>query len=459
MTRVHTLVSLGYNGFLSPSYHYLPWIISNSTESHPPDEVAGVIGDVGSQLCKFGYAGEDQPKHVFHSAGGLDIPLETCKDKESTNFCSSLPSVKGKRRWRTGDENIPSRSDCTEIHSISRRGSKAIERWDLWEELWAHAFERMRAEPTERPVLCVEGCQPDIARTQRTKILEVMHETFQVPASYLVDGGVLSAFSAGRATGVVCDLGYSGISVVPVVEGHALHVATKTSTRGLGWLMSKAIETLDEACPSKEFAPRYGLSTSTLSFRSFWRREVASDYIASCAVVRPYVLPDNMGAVPSPDECTYELPDGTAITVDETMRLMAETLFQEGSLASTSSYENSKEGSQTPSTADLPLDELCHSAIVSSDEDVRKELLSSILLCGGGSLIQGMPERLGWELSQRLPNSLKIKVLAGGAVERRFAAWIGGSILSCLGTFQQLWVSKSEYEEQGAERICLERFE
>ncbi len=395
---------------------------------------------------------------MFHSAG-LDISLETCKDKESTNFCSS-PFVKGKRRWRTGDENIPRRSDCTEIHSVSRLGSTAIERWDLWEELWVHAFERMKAEPTERPVLCVEGCQPDTARAQRPKILEVMHETFEVPASYLVGGGVLSAFSAGRATGVVCDLGYSGISIVPVVEGRALRMSTKISTRGLGWLMSKAIETLDEACPSKEFAPRYGSSTSTSSFHSFWRREVAADYLASCAVIRPYVLPDIMGAVPSPDECTYELPDGTAITVTEEMRLVAETIFQEGSLAPTSSNENSKEEGQTPPTAaDLSLDELCHSAIVSSDEDVRKELLSSILLCGGGSLIQGMPERLGWELSQHLPNALKIKVLAGGAVERKFAAWIGGSILSCLGTFQQLWVSKSEYEEQGAERICLERFE
>ncbi len=399
---------------------------------------------------------------MFHSVGGLDTSLQTCKDEESANFSSSSPSAKGKRRWRTGDENIPTRSDCTEIHSVSRLGSTAIERWDLWEELWAHAFERMRAEPTERPVLCVEGCQHDTARAQRPKILEIMHETFQVPASYLAGGGVLSAFSTGRATGVVCDLGYSGISVVPVVEGHALHMSTKTSTRGLGWFMSKSIETLDEACPSSQFAPRYGSSTSTLSFRSFWRREVASDYLASCAVIRPYVLQDNMGAVPSPNECTYELPDGTAITVTEKMRLMSETVFQGGSsLASpTCSNENSKElGGQISSTADLPLHELCYSAIVSSDEDVRKELLSSILLCGGGSLIQGMPERLGWELGQHVPNTLKVKVLAGGAVERKFAAWIGGSVLSCLGTFQQLWVSKSEYDEHGAGRICLERFE
>ena len=35
------------------------------------------------------------------------------------------------------------------------------------------------------------------------------------------------------------------------------------------------------------------------------------------------------------------------------------------------------------------------------------------------------------------------------SVERSFSSWIGGSILSCLGTFQCLWISKSEYEESG----------
>ena len=37
--------------------------------------------------------------------------------------------------------------------------------------------------------------------------------------------------------------------------------------------------------------------------------------------------------------------------------------------------------------------------------------------------------------------------------DRRFSVWIGGSILASLGSFQQLWMSKAEYEEQGAQGI------
>lgn len=40
-------------------------------------------------------------------------------------------------------------------------------------------------------------------------------------------------------------------------------------------------------------------------------------------------------------------------------------------------------------------------------------------------------------------------------IERHHAAWVGGSILGICGSFQQLWVSKSEYEELGAHRAAL----
>ncbi len=33
--------------------------------------------------------------------------------------------------------------------------------------------------------------------------------------------------------------------------------------------------------------------------------------------------------------------------------------------------------------------------------------------------------------------------------ERKYSVWIGGSILSSLSTFQQMWIAKSEYDESG----------
>jgi actin-related protein len=40
--------------------------------------------------------------------------------------------------------------------------------------------------------------------------------------------------------------------------------------------------------------------------------------------------------------------------------------------------------------------------------------------------------------------------------EKYHAAWIGASVLSICGSFQQSWISKAEYEEHGS-NILMER--
>lgn len=76
-------------------------------------------------------------------------------------------------------------------------------------------------------------------------------------------------------------------------------------------------------------------------------------------------------------------------------------------------------------------------------------------MSGGGSLLPGLTDRLTARLSEMVPQmSMKVKLLAATTPsERRFAVWIGGSILASLGSFQQLWMSKQEYDEQGANAI------
>merc|ERR1712018_422683 len=43
--------------------------------------------------------------------------------------------------------------------------------------------------------------------------------------------------------------------------------------------------------------------------------------------------------------------------------------------------------------------------------------------------------------------TMKMKSVA--PPERNYSVWIGGSILASLSTFQQMWISKQEYDESG----------
>jgi len=89
-----------------------------------------------------------------------------------------------------------------------------------------------------------------------------------------------------------------------------------------------------------------------------------------------------------------------------------------------------------------------------SDVDVRKDLWGNLVLGGGCSMFANMRERLEGALFDHAPQNVKTKVIASmNSVERRYATWIGGSILASLGSFQQLWMSKQEYEEHGANLV------
>ena len=50
---------------------------------------------------------------------------------------------------------------------------------------------------------------------------------------------------------------------------------------------------------------------------------------------------------------------------------------------------------------------------------------------------------------------VQVKLVNALPIERQHAAWVGGSILGICGSFQQLWLTKSEYEELGPQRAAL----
>ncbi|CDQ80465.1 unnamed protein product [Oncorhynchus mykiss] len=67
------------------------------------------------------------------------------------------------------------------------------------------------------------------------------------------------------------------------------------------------------------------------------------------------------------------------------------------------------------------------------DIDIRPGLYGSVVVTGGNTLISGFTDRLTRELSQKTPPSMRLKLIANNTtVERRFSAWIGGSILASL---------------------------
>jgi actin len=86
-------------------------------------------------------------------------------------------------------------------------------------------------------------------------------------------------------------------------------------------------------------------------------------------------------------------------------------------------------------------------SIMKCDADVRRDLYANIVLSGGTTLFKGFAERFEKEIVRLAPATAKIKVIA--PPDRKYAVWIGGSILASLADFPQIVVMHEEYNDEG----------
>merc|ERR1712008_96743 len=73
--------------------------------------------------------------------------------------------------------------------------------------------------------------------------------------------------------------------------------------------------------------------------------------------------------------------------------------------------------------------------------------MGNTVMSGGTTMYPGIADRMQKEITALAPSTIKIKIIA--PPERKHSVWIGGSILSSLSTFQQMWITKQEYDECG----------
>merc|ERR1719376_1252990 len=130
-------------------------------------------------------------------------------------------------------------------------------------------------------------------------------------------------------------------------------------------------------------------------------------------------------------EKSYELPDGQIVTVGNERFRTPEAMFRPVFLGM--EIVGVHEGS--------------FNSIMKCDIDIRKDLYANSVLPGGTTMYPGIADRMQKEIAALAPSTMKIKIIA--PPERKYSVWIGGSILASLSTFQQMWISKQEYDESG----------
>lgn len=90
-------------------------------------------------------------------------------------------------------------------------------------------------------------------------------------------------------------------------------------------------------------------------------------------------------------------------------------------------------------------------SIAACPVDLRRDLYKHVVLSGGSTLFQGFKERVQADLRAGATYGTTVGVVA--PPDRGTSVYQGGCVVGGLSTFQNKWVTRDEYEEEGKSRV------
>ncbi|KRZ88751.1 Cleavage stimulation factor subunit 3 [Trichinella sp. T8] len=427
-----------------PKYKFAFVAASTMTGFNSADDLGALVLDPGHHSFRIGYAGDDNPKLDLPGVYGyIDDTLVSGDDTADGDLLQGggYASNNKFRKYFIGTNAIHVPRAEVEYGSFLQDG--LINDWDMFENVLMHTFNIFFMENTcNYPILFSEASWN--TRTKRERLTEVMFEKFGIPAFYVAKNSVLAAFANGRQTAIVLDSGATHTTASPVYDGFCMtNAIVKTSLGGIALnnhikklfqeigievvpkYMVKSKQPVSEGHPPR-WKKKKNLPEVTSSFHDFGIKEVLEDFKASvCQVSDSALDPIIVDKFP---RVNFEFPNGFSVDFGRERFEVGEALFDLSYLKG----ENIQPA--------LSVSSAVHTSVNICDSDYRTALYNSVVVTGGNSLLSGFVDRFIHEVNTR-SSSVIFNFFLHSVVIYVY--------VYLFANFQQMWISKQEYEETG----------
>jgi actin len=380
-----------------------------------------IIIDNGSNTCKAGFSEDDMPRVEIPTVLGIPISLGG-EDEEKGNKEQEDEEINQLDIF-VGEEAI-SKGGILDLKNPIKNG--IIEKYDIMKKIWNHIFyNELLADTKSYPVIVSES--PHSPYHAKIEMAKVLFEELNVEQLYITNTSTLALYANGRTTGIVVDVGYSMTSCVPIFEGFVLAHAKNQIELGGKKLTDFLSKLVNDRIQDKS---SWYVNDNEKAMINEVKEKiciVAEDYDSEFKKIQDIKKTE-----------TYVFPEGSGRKIEYSVEKFQcpELLFQPNLNLEDSSG----------------IHELCYKSISKCDLDIVRDLYLNTILCGGSTLFMKIQNRFHKELQSLAPTGKNVNIIA--PPERKYSAWLGGSILASLENFRKtMFVSKKDYTDSGAEVI------
>lgn len=373
------------------------------------DGFDSAVFDFGSGYTKTGYAGEDKPLSVFPTLIGTP---------KSSNFQLDSGEV---AEHLLGAEALENYTKIFSSYPVER--GVLINATD-GEMLIDYCFAAIGADASTTGAVVTEP--PLVSQSMREKMTEVVFETIECPAFFLMNQSAAALYSVARTSGVVVSCGDGLTTALPITEGFCCSHALYHSDFAGRDLTTDLMEIV------------FGKDKGSLKGKAtFYDVEKMKEDLS-------FVSLNSVGEEKTEEK--YTLPNGDIVSVGSVRYEVCERIFNPKFVGG--------KGRMSQFVKVKPLAEAVCESIATSEEEyaVREVFFSNILLTGGTSKLRGFHERFLQDIGDYSPEEVSIHLVEDEG-DASHNAWIGGSIMASLSSTKNKFITKAEYFEQGVDRV------